>query len=149
MIIRDYIRNDYSRLLELWKATGLGSPERGDDADVIDRCNEHGGRLLIMEDPDTGKLTGSSWMTFDGRRMFLHHFGIDPAYQNKGFGKLLLEASIEHLKSCGHQVKLEVNHNNHAAIHIYREAGFFDFRDYDIFMIRNIRDVDYHPGKKE
>ena len=107
-----------------------------------------GGRLLIMEDPEKGQLVGSSWMTFDGRRMFLHHFGIAPDMQNQGYGKQLFEASMNFLKEKGYQVKMEVHHNNHAAIHIYKSAGFFNFPDYDIFMIRDIRNTGYHPGKK-
>jgi len=145
MTIRDYNRQDYTGLTELWQATGLGSPERGDDADVIERCNALGGRLLLMEDAATGKIIGSSWMTFDGRRMFLHHFGIVPEYQNMGYGKLLLKASLDHLREAGYQVKLEVHNDNQAAIHLYRSAGFFDFKDYGIFMIRDIKGIHFEP----
>lgn len=145
MLIRDYRRDDYAALVQLWQSTGLGNPERGDNEEVIDRCNAMGGRLLVMVDDVTGRLVGSSWMTFDGRRMFLHHFGIAPDLQNRGLGKKLLEATLLHLKEKGQQVKLEVHSENHAAIHLYKSAGFFDFQDYDIFMIRNIREVNYHP----
>ncbi|MFZ5940301.1 MAG: GNAT family N-acetyltransferase [Bacteroidota bacterium] len=145
MLIRDYRRDDYPGLVSLWQSTGLGNPERGDNEEVIDRCNAMGGRLLVMVDETSGRLVGSSWMTFDGRRMFLHHFGIAPDLQNRGLGKKLLEATLLHLKEKGHQVKLEVHSENHAAIHLYKTAGFFDFQDYDIFMIRNIKEVNYHP----
>ncbi len=145
MLIRDYREDDFPALVGLWQATGLGSPERGDNAAVIEKCNALGGKLLVMEEPGTGRLVGSSWMTFDGRRMYLHHFGISPDLQNRGWGKKLLEASLEFLKEQGQQVKLEVHTANDAAIHLYRSAGFFDFKDYSIYMIRNIKAVNYHP----
>ncbi len=135
-VIRDYQETDYASLDRLWEETGLAQPERKDDADVIERCNAHGGRLLVMEDQDTGEIIGSSWMTWDGRRMYLHHFGIKPALQNMGLGMKLAVASLDWLRSTGQQVKMEVHKENKAAKQLYEKLGFFSFRDYDIYMIR-------------
>ncbi len=82
-------------MLELWKDTGLAQPERKDDAASIKRCNDMGGRLLVMEEPGTGRIIGSSWMTWDGRRIYLHHFGIHPDWQNRGLGTKLAVASLD------------------------------------------------------
>jgi ribosomal protein S18 acetylase RimI-like enzyme len=134
--IRDYRPEDYPSLVELWDRTDLGHPERGDHAGVIERCNEHGGRLLVMEESGE-RIIGSSWMTWDGRRMYLHHFGILPEYQGMGLGTELAKTSLEWLRQTGQQVKLEVHKENHAAKRLYENLGFFAFRDYDIYMIRD------------
>lgn len=134
--IRDYREEDYAELKNLWELTGLGSPERGDDQQTIERCIAHGGRLLLMIKCETEKLIGTSWMTFDGRRILLHHFGIHPDYQGRGYGKKLGLASLEHIRSTGYQVKLEVHRDNKRAVALYKSLGFFSFRDYDIMMIR-------------
>lgn len=138
MHIRDFRRSDFPQIIKLWKETGIADPDRGDTMESIEACIDHGGRFLVMEDQARQVLIGSSWMTFDGRRMYLHHFCIKPSYQNKGYGTELTRASLHFLKEQGHQVKLEVHKDNHFAIRLYRKFGFFKFNDYDILMIRDL-----------
>ena len=135
-VIRDYRAADYTSMMQLWNETELAQPERKDDALVIKRCNDLGGRLLVIEDVATGEIIGSSWMTWDGRRIYLHHFGIHSDWQNLGLGTKLAEASLEWISSTGQQVKMEVHKENKAAIQLYKKLGFFAFEDYDIYMIR-------------
>ena len=85
-LIRNFRPEDFPSLLELWQKTDLTPPERGDNQEVIKRCNDHGGQLLVIEDTGSGKIIGSSWMTWDGRRIYLHHFGILPDFQGRGLG---------------------------------------------------------------
>ncbi|KPK85443.1 MAG: hypothetical protein AMS27_07275 [Bacteroides sp. SM23_62_1] len=136
-IIRDYDPADYDQLLELWNLTGLNYPERGDDGIVIERCITMGGKLLIMVEATENKLIGSSWMTYDGRRIHLHHFAIHPDYQNRGLGKILTRESLRFVRKMGQQVKLEVHKENKIAKHLYEKFGFFAFTDYDIYMLRD------------
>ena len=89
-----------------------------------------------------GKVIGTSWMTFDGRRILLHHFGIHPEYQRKGIGLLLARESLKFVKQKGYQVKLEVHKNNHAAIELYKKLGFTYLGDYDVYIIRDLRIVE-------
>jgi len=135
MQFRDYHQGDFSELNHLWGELGMGGEERGDTEEIILRTLEMGGKLIIMED-DAGRIIGSSWMTFDGRRLFLHHFGIKKTYQRKGLGTKLAIKSLEYIRSKGYQVKLEVHKNNLIAKKLYEKAGFFAFTDYDIYMIR-------------
>ncbi len=135
-VIRDYRESDYTSMMQLWNETELAQPERKDDAGVIKRCNDMGGRLLVLEDVATCEIIGSSWMTWDGRRIYLHHFGIHPDWQNLGLGTKLAEASLEWISSTGQQVKMEVHKENKAAIQLYKKLGFFAFEDYDLYMIR-------------
>jgi ribosomal protein S18 acetylase RimI-like enzyme len=76
-------------------------------------------------------------MTYDGRRIHLHHFAIHPDYQNKGLGTILVRESLQYIREMGQQVKLEVHKNNSQAKHLYEKFGFFAFTDYDIYMLRN------------
>ena len=135
--IRDYRPEDYTSLLYLWKKTGLSPPERKDCPEDIERCNKQGGRLLVMENTGNGMIIGSSWMTSDGRRIYIHHFGILPSMQGRGLGTELARGSIEWIRKQGLQVKLEVHKENHKAKHLYEKFGFFAFTDYDIYMKRD------------
>ena len=137
--ISDYTSEDYKGLIELWQMTDLGNPKRGDDQSIIQNTIKIGGKLLIMKSVTENKIIGSSWMTTDGRRLFLHHFGIHPDYQGKGFANILMDKSMEFAKSVGQQFKLEVHMNNEKAIKLYKKYGFEYLGDYQVYIIRDIR----------
>ncbi|HNX66405.1 MAG TPA: GNAT family N-acetyltransferase [Bacteroidales bacterium] len=138
MTIREYRKGDFDGIMNLWVATGMGRPERGDDEQVIERSLSMGGCMLIMTDDEPGKIIGTSWITFDGRRLFLHHFGILPEYQGRGLAKELLKKSLAFVKQKGIQVKLEVHRNNIIARNLYINAGFEYLGDYDVYIMREL-----------
>jgi ribosomal protein S18 acetylase RimI-like enzyme len=143
MKVRLYRRGDFPGIMEVWSATGLSRPERGDDEATIERSISIGGTMLVMYDPDdAGRITGTSWLTFDGRRLHLHHFGIEPAHQGKRFSALLLKESLRAVKEKGYQVKLEVHRTNEIAVSIYKKAGFEYLGDYDVYIIRDIQSIE-------
>jgi len=136
--IRDYKPKDFEQVDRLWKDTGMGGDERCDDNKIIEQTLNLGGRLIILEDTFSGDIIGTSWLTTDGRRIFLHHFGIRPEHQGKGYSKKLLKESLEFAKSTGKQIKLEVHRTqNLRAINLYRKYGFKYLGDYDVYIIRN------------
>lgn len=137
ILIRDYREEDYPALFRLWQITDMTKPERDDSKESIESCNRQGGKLLLMEQEGTGNLIGSSWMTWDGRRIYLHHFCIHPEFQGKGLGTLLGERSLDWIRQKKQQVKLEVHKDNRAARALYAKLGFFAFKDYYIYMKRD------------
>jgi [ribosomal protein S18]-alanine N-acetyltransferase len=137
LIIREYRKGDFDGISNLWTLTGMGNQIRGDDENTIENSIKLGGKLFILEDKISGIIIGTSWMTFDGRRIHLHHFGILPEYQGHGYSKVLLGKSLEFVKENGCQVKLEVHRNNKKAIGLYEKAGFVSLGDYEIYIIRD------------
>ena len=109
---RDYQEGDFSTVLPLWKETGLGDERRGDDETVIFSTLKSGGKFILMFEQNSEKLIGTSWITNDQRRLYLHHFGIGKAYQGRGLSKPLLEESLKFAKRTGLQIKLEVHKDN-------------------------------------
>lgn len=136
MFIRDYQSSDFPQVEALWKETGVYSPERGDSSEIIERCNAQGGKLLVMEDPESGDIIGTSWLTWDGRRLLLHHFAVLPSYQNQGHGRRLALESLAFAREKGSPVKLEVSPENLPAINLYRGLGFELLGDYDVYMLK-------------
>jgi len=136
--IRQYRDGDYESIADFWELTGMGSPERGDSKKVVEDTIRLGGSLLVMEEKNSGRIAGTSWMTFDGRRILLHHFGIRPELQGNGLSKVLLEESLKFVKSKGYQVKLEVHSNNFKAINLYKKYGFRHLGEYNVYIIRDI-----------
>ncbi len=135
IIIRDYRTDDYPAVNALWEETGLGGAQRGDDNEVIDRSLRLGGKMLIAQ-LDDGRIAGTSWMTFDGRRLHLHHVGVSPSLQGHGIGRLLSIESIRFARERNIQVKLEVHRSNRLAVKLYQSLGFTYLGDYDVYIIR-------------
>ena len=138
--IRDFEVQDFKGLSEVWSMTSLGNPQRGDNLDIILQSISMGGKMLVAVD-DNDSVIGTSWMTFDGRRIHLHHFGVHPNYQRKGIGKLLVQESLRFVKQKGYQVKLEVHKSNIAAINLYKQFGFSFLGDYDVYIIRDLSSI--------
>ncbi|MBT7038366.1 MAG: GNAT family N-acetyltransferase, partial [Bacteroidetes bacterium] len=107
MEIRNYIPSDYEQLQYLWEVTGMGGKFRGDNEAVIAKTINAGGKLFVLIHEN--KLIGSSWITNDARRLYLHHFGILPEYQGEGLSKLLLDESLKFARETKLQIKLEVH----------------------------------------
>ena len=139
-LIRDFREADFPKIAELWGWLDLGSPKRGDNAALILLSLAHGGIFLVMETTG-GEIIGTSWMTTDSRRIYLHHFGIAPACQRQGLGRALLQASLGRAKTTGLQIKLEVHRDNQAAIALYRSAGFARLGDYESYLIRDLSGI--------
>lgn len=133
----DFNESEFEEIQELWVQTGMGDSERGDTANTIISCNELGGKLIVMKEITSHEIVGTSWLTYDGRRIFLHHFGIKPVWQRKGLANLLAEETMKFIRSKGTQVKLEVQKDNLIAKRLYENLGFFVFDDYDVYMLRD------------
>jgi len=140
--IRDYKESDYPEVEKIWIETGLGDRKRGDTGEVILDSIRHGGKFLVMIRKISGEIVGTSWMTFDGRRIHLHHCGIKPELQNRGLGKWLTLESLKFAREKKQQIKLEVHRDNHRAVHLYQSLGFEYLGDYDVYIIRDPDQVD-------
>lgn len=134
LTLRDYAPGDFPAVAALWEATGLGSAHRGDGAGVVEATLARGGRLRLLE--SAGELLGTAWLTTDGRRAYLHHFGIRPDAQGRGLGRRLLEDVLEAARALGLQVKLEVGLDNPRARALYLGAGFKPLGDYEVLILR-------------
>jgi ribosomal protein S18 acetylase RimI-like enzyme len=134
--VRDFYESDYSGVLEVWNATDMGGAHRGDNLEVIKNTINNGGALFVLTEKLSGKIIGTSWITNDKRRLYLHHFGIHPQYQGKGLSHLLMEKTMDFARKSGLQIKLEVHKDNSVARILYQKYGFNYLGDYDVFIVR-------------
>jgi ribosomal protein S18 acetylase RimI-like enzyme len=135
MIVREYRVGDFPEVENLWKETGVFSPERGDTADTILRCNRCGGKFLILEDERKQRILGTSWLTWDGRRVHMQYFAVLPSMQGKGYGRLLAETSMSFARDLKVPIKLEVHRSNIQAIQLFRSMGFKILEGYEVYII--------------
>ena len=137
MILRTYEEKDFAQLSQLWLESGVGSPARNDTQEAIRECLRIGGALFLVE--DEGVLVGSAWITYDGRRFYLHYMAVSPSKQNQGIGKMLMDKVIAFGKENNTQMKLEVNRRNARAIHLYEKFGFANLGEYDTYILRQYK----------
>lgn len=135
-IIRKYRETDYPDVETFWNRNGLGGSHRGDSIQIVENTLEAGGHLLLMLSTN-GEIAGTSWLTNDRRRTYLHHFGIAENFRGKGLSKILLEQSLTLAAQDGFQIKIEVHRDNLPALNLYKQAGFKYLGDYDVYMIRD------------
>ena len=135
MIIREFRQVDFPEVEKLWKATGVYRPDRGDTAHTIQRCNKQGGKFLVLEDETARRIIGTSWLTWDGRRVHLQYFAVLPSEQGRGYGRLLADASMAYARDLKVPVKLEVHRNNIQAIRLYQDMGFKILDGYEVYMV--------------
>ena len=56
---------------------------------------------------------------------------VSPEYQNKGFGKILLQKALMLARECNYEkVKLDTLNYMSPAIHLYHQAGFYEIPPY-------------------
>lgn len=139
--VRDYLPADFAAVEQFWDENGLGGLLRGDNARIVDQTLSAGGHLLLLCNSG-GHIIGTSWLTNDKRRTYLHHFGIAAPYRGKGLSKFLLQVSLKRAVKDGLQIKIEVHRNSEIALHLYRGAGFKPLGDYDVYIIRNLSEVE-------
>lgn len=136
--IRNYLPSDFESLNNLWQITNMGGSYRGDNPQIIETTINNGGSLWVIFHHSTLQIIGSSWLTNDFRRIYLHHFAIHPQFQGKGLSHPLLKKSLEWVKEKGLQVKLEVHKDNEKALNLYKKYGFTYLGDYQVQIIRDI-----------
>jgi N-acetylglutamate synthase len=128
---------DYDRILEIWKKTEL-SVGSSDTKKQVKRMIERNPKLCFVGKVDN-KIVGVVMGGFDGRRGYVHHLAIDPNYQNKGFGKLMMEKLMERFKKLKvHKVHLFVEKRNEKVINFYNNLGW-NLRD-DLIMMSYVPD---------
>ncbi|MCF8405687.1 MAG: GNAT family N-acetyltransferase [Bacteroidales bacterium] len=139
--IRHYVPDDFESVNDLWEKTGMGGSARADSKGVIDETLKKGGALFLLIHSNTSAIIGSSWLTNDGRRIYLHHFAIDPNFQGWGLSNMLIKPSLKFAKDQGKQIKLEVHQSNIIARDLYVKNGFKYLGEYDVYIIRDLKNL--------
>ena len=99
--IRKMVPADYAGVYALWlSCAGMGLNDRDD--------SEEGIRRYLARNPDTcfvavedERIVGAILTGHDGRRGYIYHTAVSPAYQRRGIGAKLVDAALEALRAEG------------------------------------------------
>ena len=137
MKIENFNIQHYPEVLELWKKAGIGvgsSDTKEEIALIIARNPE-----LFLIGKEQEKIIATVIGAFDGRRGYVHHLAVDPMYQEKGYGKTIMDDLIERFrKKKVHKIHLFIQKQNKKVVDFYSKQGW-EIRD-DIIMMSFIPD---------
>ena len=89
------------------------------------------------------KVIGVVIGAFDGRRGYVHHLAVSPEFQNKGYGKQLMEELHKRFRNLNVQkVHLFIEKYNADVINFYKKLGW-EIRD-DLIMMSYVPNIDLY-----
>ena len=124
--MREFLINDYEAAVELWKRVeGLDIAE-GDDRESIRRfLGQNRGLSRVATDGST--IVGAALCGHDGRRGYIYHLAVDPAYQGRQLGKRLVEECLAGLRRAGlERANILVAKDNPRGRDFWRRTGWED-----------------------
>lgn len=100
MTYRTFLPADYDAAYALWIASeGIGLSE-ADARPRIESFLRHNPGLSFVAE-ENGSLAGAVLCGFDGRRGYLHHLAVAPAFRRRGVGRGLAEHCLAALAGVG------------------------------------------------
>lgn len=127
----------YEKVIELWRKTGI-SVGSSDTKEGLERMVQRNPKLFLIGKINE-KLISVVMGGFDGRRGYVHHLAVDPAYQKKGYGKLMMDELMKKFQELEvHKVHLFIEKHNKTVVDFYQNLGW-DIRD-DLMMMSYIPD---------
>jgi len=137
MIIEKFSMKFYEEVVELWRKSGIsvGSTDTKEELERVVRRTPQ----LFLVGKINEKIISVVIGGFDGRRGYVHHLAVDPDYQKKGYGKMIMgELMNKFLKLKVHKVHLFLEKYNKEVVEFYRNLGW-EIRD-DLIMMSYIPD---------
>lgn len=121
--IRNMKIEDYDEVFKLWASCGIHL-KKSDEREEIARMIQHNPDTCLVGE-NNGEIIAAVMGGFDGRRGMIHHLAISPAYQGKGFGKILLEKLELCFQNLGViKTHLFITSSNSKVVGFYNKLGY-------------------------
>jgi len=122
-LLRTYRPSDHDALVSLWSRCGLLRPWNDPSRDIQRKLAHDSCGLLVLEADDC--LAGAVMAGYDGHRGWVNYLAVDPAYQGRGLGRLLMHEAERRLLAAGcPKINLQVRTPNEHAVAFYRHLGY-------------------------
>jgi ribosomal protein S18 acetylase RimI-like enzyme len=135
IVLREFTLADYDAVLGLWQGAGPGVEIRPSDSrdQVAKKLARDPDLFLVAEIADDAgvgrdaRIVGVIMGAWDGRRGWLHHLTVAPAYRHRGIATALILEVERRLRAKGClKINLLVRANNTKARRLYRRLGYED-----------------------
>ena len=121
--IREYQESDEQHVISLWRDCNLLVPWNNPKLD-IQRKLKVNPELFLVGLVD-GKIVATVMGGYEGHRGWINYLAVSPDYRRKGFGKKIMVAIEEKLKSRGcPKINLQIREHNQDVIKFYKCIGY-------------------------
>lgn len=118
--IRD---DDVEDVVALWKKCGLIRPWNDPHTDIEFARKTKNAALLVGR--IDGEIVANVMVGYDGHRGMVYYVSVDPNIQGKGFGRNIMDAAEDWLRSHGvWKLNLMVRTDNTPVINFYSALGY-------------------------
>jgi ribosomal protein S18 acetylase RimI-like enzyme len=123
MQIRPFEDVDEDAVVDLWSRCGLLRPWNDPHKDIARKRQVQREFFLVCE--IDAELVASAMAGYDGHRGWINYLAVDPLFQRRGVGRLLMEEVQHRLQSLGcSKINLQIRRENVEAIAFYERIGF-------------------------
>lgn len=138
MTIRNMAEQDYAGLYALWTScAGMGLNDVDDSEDGICRFLARNPQTCFVAE-ENGKIVGAIMAGNDGRRGYIYHTAVAPAFQKHGIGTALVQAVMAGLKRLGITKAALVVFARNEQGNLFWEKQDFSKRDDIVYRNRTI-----------
>ncbi len=96
MHIREFVIADYDAVYDLWEGMpGIGLSQADDRCEIGKYLARNPGMSFVAVEGDG--IVGAVLCGHDGRRGYIHHMAVDPAFRGRGAGRALFRAASDAL----------------------------------------------------
>ncbi|MFX0060291.1 MAG: GNAT family N-acetyltransferase [Candidatus Hodarchaeota archaeon] len=132
MEIKTFTMEFYDDIVNIWKKAGVSVGSSDTKGEIEKMLNQNQELFLI------GKLkkrvVAVVMGAFDGRRGYVHHLAVDPEYQNRGYGRLIMDKLMNKFRELNiHKIHLFIEKYNKRVVEFYQRLGW-EIRD-DLIMM--------------
>lgn len=140
--IRTMTAADYDAAYELWLHTpGMGLNTADDSREGIERYLRRNPATSFVAECD-GQIVGVILAGHDGRRGYIHHTAVLPAFQKRGIARRLVECALAALEKEGiHKAALVAFQRNEAGNAFWEHVGF-SVRDDLVYRNKSIHPLE-------
>ena len=97
---RELVVADFDKLIVLWQTVeGIEICEGDSREEIAEYLRRNPGLSRVAE--GNGEMAGATLCGHDGRRGWIYHLAVAPAFRRRGVGRLLLEECMNGLRNAG------------------------------------------------
>jgi ribosomal protein S18 acetylase RimI-like enzyme len=97
---REFRSGDYDAAVQLWtRVDGVEVAEGDSKEDLVSYISRNSHLSRVAE--DGSRIVGAVLCGHDGRRGFIYHLAVEPAYQGKALGRRLVDECLDGLRRAG------------------------------------------------
>jgi ribosomal protein S18 acetylase RimI-like enzyme len=123
LVIRNYNNNDKDQVIGLWDSCGLIVHDNDPEKDIDLKLKFQPELFFVALSDDN--IIGTVMVGYDGHRGWLNYLGVHPLYRNNGYGRSIVEFSIQKLKDLNcPKLNLQIRNNNTRVTGFYQKLGF-------------------------